>query len=183
MTDIQSYEQRVSRLADARRKDSAAKRTAVIKAVTELRREDRRVTRRAVIARAGVHRNFLHRHKDLGALIDDAAGGQRPNQHLRPEDRITQDSLLAELAAARQRNRELQQKVQALERRLGAQGPSFGPALLDQHPLVIELHSRIAQLELDIVDKNRTIASLQDDVDVLRETNRSLVREYGLTGG
>jgi hypothetical protein len=25
-----------------------------------------------------VHRNFLQRHKDLAALIDQAAGGQRP---------------------------------------------------------------------------------------------------------
>jgi hypothetical protein len=91
--------------------------------------------------------------------------------------------LITELATAKQRNRELQKKVQVLERRLGAQGSSLGPALLDQHPLVIELRNRIAQVELDIVEKNRTIASLQDDVDVLRETNRSLVREYGLARG
>ncbi|TDK98147.1 DUF6262 family protein [Mycobacterium paragordonae] len=183
MTDIQSYEQRTSRLAEARRKDSAAKRAAVLKAVADLRREDRRISRRAVISRAGVHRNFLQRHKDLAALIDEAAGEQRADHHLRPQDRITHDSLITELATAKQRNRELQKKVQVLERRLGAQGSSLGPALLDQHPLVIELRNRIAQVELDIVEKNRTIASLQDDVDVLRETNRSLVREYGLARG
>ena len=73
--------------------------------------------------------------------------------------------------------------MQVLERRLGAQGPTLGAALLDQHPLVIELRSRIAQVELDIVEKERTIASLRDDVEVLRETNRSLVRQYGLTPG
>jgi hypothetical protein len=121
-------------------------------------------------------------HKDLAALIDEAAGGQRPDHHLRPEDRITGDSLLTELATAKQRNRELQQKVEVLEGRLGAQGPSLGPALLDQHPLVIGLRGRLAEVELDIVEKDRTIASLRDDVEVLRETNRS-VREYGLTGG
>jgi hypothetical protein len=183
MTDIQSYEQRVSRLTDARRKDSVAKRAAVLKAIADLRREDRRISRRVVIARAGVHRNFLQRHKDLGALIDEAAGGQRPDHHLRPQDRITRDSLTAELAVARQHNRELQRKVQVLERQLGAQGPSLGPTLMDQHPLVIELRGRLAQIELHIVEKDRTIASLRDDVEVLRETNRSLVREYGLTGG
>jgi Family of unknown function (DUF6262) len=180
MTDDQSNEQRISRLADARRKDSAAKRAAVLKAVADLRREDRRISRRVVISRAGVHRNFLYRHRDLAALVDEAAGGQRGDHHLRPQDRITHDSLATELATAKQRNRELQKKVQVLERRLGAQGPSLGPALLDQHPLVIELRSRIAQVELDIIEKDRTIASLRDDVDVLRETNRSLVREYGL---
>jgi hypothetical protein len=36
MTDLQSYEERISRLADARRKDSAAKRAAIIRAVDEL---------------------------------------------------------------------------------------------------------------------------------------------------
>ena len=76
MTDIQSYGQRISRLADARRKDSAAKRAAVLKAVADLRREERRISRRVVISRAGVHRNFLQRHKDLAALIDEAAGGR-----------------------------------------------------------------------------------------------------------
>ena len=91
--------------------------------------------------------------------------------------------MITELTTAKQRNRELQKKVQVPERRLGAQRASLGPALLDQHPLVIELRSRIAQVELDIVEKDRTFASLRDDVDVLRETNRSLVREYGLAPG
>ena len=102
---------------------------------------------------------------------------------MRPEDRITRDSLITELAVAKQHNRQLQRKVQVLERRLGALGPSLGPALLDQHPLVIELRGHLAQVELNIVEKDRTIASLRDDVDVLRETNRSLVREYGLSAG
>jgi hypothetical protein len=31
------------------------------------------------------------------------------------------------------------------------------------------------------MEKERNIASLRDDVEVLRETNRFLVREYGLT--
>ena len=128
-----------------------------------------------------MHRNFLQRHKDLAALIDEAAGGQRPDHHLRPQDRISRDSLLTELATARQRNRELQQKVQVLERRLGAQGPSIGPALLEQHPDVIGIRKRLAEAELDLAEKDRTIASLQEDIEVLRETNRSLVREYGLT--
>jgi hypothetical protein len=71
--------------------------------------------------------------------------------------------------------------VQVLEHRLGAQGPSIGPALLDHHPIVIELRKRLAEVELAIMEKDRTIASLQEDIEVLRETNRSLVREYGLT--
>ena len=46
MTDLQSYEERISRLADARRKDSAAKRSAVIRAVNKLPpREDRHISR------------------------------------------------------------------------------------------------------------------------------------------
>jgi hypothetical protein len=48
-----------------------------------------------VIARAGVHRNFLQRHKDLASLIDQAAGGQRPDNHLRPQDRVARESLIS----------------------------------------------------------------------------------------
>jgi hypothetical protein len=180
MTDPQSYEERVSRLADARRKDSAAKRAAVVRALNELRKEDCRITRRMVISRAGVHRNFLHRHKDLAALIDQAAGGPRPDSHPSPQDRITRDSLLTELASAKNRQRELENKVRILEHRLGSQGPAVGQALIDQHPVVVELRTRLAEVELDVVQRDRTITSLQDDVEVLRETNRSLVREYGL---
>jgi hypothetical protein len=183
MTDPQSYEERVSRLLDTRRKDSAAKRAEVLKALSELQREDRRISRKVVIARAGVHRNFLQRHKDLAHLIDEAAGGARPDSHPRPRDRISHDSLIIELATAKHRNLELQRKVRVLEHRLGAQGPSFGPSLIDQHPVVMELRRRLAQTEVQLVAKDRTIASLQDDVEVLRETNRSLVREYGLTQG
>jgi hypothetical protein len=138
----------------------------VLKAIADLRREDRRISRRVVVARAGVHRNFLQRHKDLATLIDEAAGGQRPDHHLRPEDRITRDSLLVELATANQRNR-----------------PSICPALLDQQPVVIDRRKRLAEVELDVVEKDRTITSLQEDIEVLRETNRSLVREYGLASG
>jgi hypothetical protein len=180
MTDLQSYEERISRLADARRKDSAAKRAAVVRALNELRREDRRITRRLVIGRAGVHRNFLHRHKDLAALIDQAAGGPRPESHPSPQDRITRDSLLTEMASAKTRQRELENKVRILEHRLSSQGPAVSQVLLDQHPLVIELRRRIADAEIDISAMDRVITALQDDNEVLRETNRSLVREYGL---
>lgn len=52
--------------------------------------------------------------------------------------------------------------------------------MIDQHPVVLELRTRLAQLEVELLEKDRTIMSLEDDVEVLRETNRSLVREYGL---
>jgi chromosome segregation ATPase len=180
MTDIQSYEQRVSRLSEVRRRDSSSKRAAVLAALTELKREDRRISRRGVIARAGVHRNFLQRHRDLAALIDAAAGERRSEEGVPPGDRITVESLRTELATAKHRNRELNDRVQALERRLGAQGATLGPSVIDQHPVVLELRARVAQLEVELVQKDRSLESLEDDVSVLRETNRSLVREYGL---
>jgi Family of unknown function (DUF6262) len=180
MTDFQSYEQRVSRLSEVRRRDSASKRAAVLAALTELKREDRRISRRVVIARAGVHRNFLQRHKDLATLIDAAAGERISDEGARPADRINGESLRTELATAKHRNRELNDRVQALERRLGAQGATMGPSVIDQHPVVLELRARLARLEVELVEKDRGIDSLEDDVEVLRETNRSLVREYGL---
>lgn len=181
MTDNQGYEQRIARLSEARRGDSANKRAAVLAALGELQREDRRVTRTAVIARAGVHRNFLQRHKDLAALIDSAAGGQRAEQDSPQADRLTHESLQTELATARHRNHELNGRVQALERRLSAHGATLGQPVIENHPVVADLRARLARCEVELSEKNRTIEALLDDVEILRETNRSLVREYGLT--
>jgi uncharacterized coiled-coil protein SlyX len=85
-----------------------------------------------------------------------------------------------ELATAKHRNRELIERVHALERRLSTQGATLGPAVIDQHPIVLDLRARLARLEVEVAEKDRAIESLQDEVEVLRETNRSLVREYGL---
>jgi uncharacterized coiled-coil protein SlyX len=181
MTDNQSYQQRVARLSEVRRRASTDKRAAVLAALADLQREDRRITRRTVIACAGVHRNFLQRHKDLADQIDTAAGERRTERGVPPTDQITVESLRAELASAKHRNHELSNRVQALERRLGAQGATIGPAVIYHHPVVLELQARLAHLQVQLVEKDRAIESLQDDVDVLRETNRSLVREYGLS--
>jgi hypothetical protein len=35
-------------------------------------------------------------------------------------------------------------------------------------------------MEIELVERHRAITALKDDVEVLQETNRSLVREYGL---
>lgn len=180
MDDRQSYSRRVARLAESRRRDSERKRAAVAKALQELQREDRPVTRRAVIARAGVHRNFLYRHKDLAAAIDDAAVQHFSRPPRRRADRISSQSLMTDLATARHHNRELALQAQALEHRLGAQGPIPTPALLERHPLIADLRKRIAELEIACGDKDRAIAAMIDDIEILRETNRSLVREYGL---
>lgn len=181
MTDNQGYDQRVARLSKARRGDSANKRAAVLAALAELQREDRRVTRTAVIARAGIHRNFLQRHKDLAGLIDSAAGGQRAGNGTPLADRLTQESLRTELATAKHRTHELSGRVQALERRLGAHGATLEQPVIENHPVVVDLRARLARHEVELSEKNRTIEALLDDVEILRETNRSLVREYGLT--
>jgi Family of unknown function (DUF6262) len=181
VTDNQGYERRIARLSKARRGDSANKRAAVLAALAELQREDRRVTRTAVIARAGVHRNFLQRHKDLAALIDSAADGQRTGPGSPLADRLTHESLRTELATAKHRNQELNGRVQALERRLGAHGATLGQPVIENHPVVVDLRARLARREVELSEKKRTIEALLDDVEILRETNRSLVREYGLT--
>jgi predicted RNase H-like nuclease (RuvC/YqgF family) len=165
-----------------RRRDSVSKREAVLAAIDELKHEDRQISRRVVIARAGVHRNFLQRHKDLAALIDES-GSRGPRAQARTRDQITDESLRTELTSARRSNRELRERIQALERRLSSCGATVGPTLIDHHPTVVELRSRVAHLEAELIQKNRMIATLEDDIEVLRETNRSLVREYGLRTG
>lgn len=180
MTDPQTYEQRVARLTESRRRDTVTKRAAVTAALRDLQREERPVTRRAVIARAGVHRNFLYRHKDLADQIDQAANDHHRQPPHTSADRVSHGSLLTDLTIARHRIRGLQQQVHTLEHRLGERGPEPTAALIERHPLVIELRERLAQSEIECTNKDRTISSLRDDVEILRETNRSLVREYGL---
>jgi hypothetical protein len=141
-------------------------------------RLDRQISRKVVITRAGVHRNFLQRHKDLAALIDDA-GNSAPRSQSRTRDQITADSLRTELAATRHSKRQLRERVQALERSLSSCGATVGPTVVDHHPSVVQLRSPMAQHEAEVIDKDRMIVSLEDDVDALRETNRSLVREDG----
>lgn len=179
MTDTQSYDQRVACLTASRRHVTSTKRTAVAAALRQLQREDRPITRRAVIARAGVHRNFLYRHPDLAAQIDNAADDRTRTPRTTP-DRISHDSLRTELTTAKHRIVALQQQVRTLEHRLGAHGPEPTAALLEQHPLVVELRERLARTEVERTAQDRTIASLRDDIEIMRETNRSLVREYGL---
>lgn len=108
-------------------------------------------------------------------LSSAAIGRQRT-----PADRITVDSLRTELASVKHQNQSLQRQVTVLERRLGAAEPSLGPHIGDHHPAVIELRSQVAELAQQLVEKTRAIGSLQDDIEILREPNRSLVREYGL---
>jgi hypothetical protein len=73
------------------------------------------------------------------------AGIREPRSQSRTRDQITAESLRAELAAARQSNRQLRERVQALERRLSSCGPTVGPTMIDHHPTVVELRSRMAQ--------------------------------------
>lgn len=120
--------------------DNTGTPTAPTKAFHSLRpvlMEDRHVTRRAVVARAGVHRNFLQRHKDLAARIDMQAGRRRPSA-----DRVTPESLRTELATVKRRNRELNNRVQALECRLGNHGATLGPSVIENHPIVLDLRAR-----------------------------------------
>ncbi len=165
MTDSKTYEQRVTRLSESRRRDSADKRAAVLAALADLQREDRPITRRAVIARAGVHRNFLQRHKDLADRIATAAGERRSRPGVPPADQITIESLRTELATVKHRNQEFSTRIQALERRLGAHGATMGPSVIDSHPVVLELQARLAHLEVQLVEKDRAIESFEDDVE------------------
>jgi hypothetical protein len=91
---------------------------------------------------------------------------------------VTIDSLRTELAAATHRNRELCDRVQALERRLSAEGASVGPSVIDQHPVVLELRVRLGRLEAQLVGKNRAIESLEDNVETRRDSSFNVLSPF-----
>jgi hypothetical protein len=186
-------------------KDSAAKRAAVLKALNELQRKDRRMSPKVVVARAGVHRNVLQRHKDVAGLIDEAAGGTRADNYLRPRDRVSDDSLVTDLADANI-------GTWGCDRRCASLSTGWAHRVRPQDRLLLTRSGRRGasdaawpQVEVELVDKcrrhlnfdplaaapgsdftcrrqtrTRRSSHLQDDAEVLPETNRSLVREYGL---
>ncbi|MQA35799.1 hypothetical protein [Modestobacter roseus] len=171
-----SREDRIERLANARRADVEARRARVQTALRDLRRLGRPVNRSSVARAAGVHRNFLGRHADLGHLVDsEAARSSQPTGQSIARSSVTDASLRADLAFEKHQVRTLERKVAALERRLSAAGPLGG-----HHADLMEteaLQSEMASLRAAVAARDQQIASQAEDLDAVRAANRQLGRQ------
>lgn len=178
-------------LRRVRRLDSRAKRQQAADAIAVMEQSGEPITFPAVARRAGVSVSFLYADTALSSCIAGArerqrqAGSDRAWQ-LPPRSLITEQSLRAELANARERARRLADEVaflrERLSRQLGAAADiARGEAL---SPLIDQLEQRAAELETDNHRQRQRIAQLEADARELTETldaaramNRELMSE------
>jgi len=180
-----------SALRRARRQDSGAKRHRAAEALTVMEKEGEPISFPAVARRAGVSVSLLYADTTLSSAIATARDRQRqagPERAWRLPARslVTEQSLRAELANAKERARRLAEEVailrERLTRHLGAGADiARGEAL---SPLLDQLEQRNAELESDNHRQQKRIRQLENDtrelnenLDAARAVNRELISE------
>ena len=178
-------------LRRARRHDSQAKRQQAADAIRLLESSGEPITFPAVARRAGVSVSLLYADPDLASHIAAARDRQRQTGHDRAwklpvRSLITEQSLRADLANAREQTSRLAQEVAVLrgrlERQLGTEADvARGKAT---SPLLDQLEQRAAELESDNVQLHRQVSQLQTDnreladtLDAARAMNRQRMNE------
>jgi predicted RNase H-like nuclease (RuvC/YqgF family) len=180
-----------SALRRARRQDSGAKRHRAAEALTVMEKEGEPISFPAVARRAGVSVSLLYADTTLSSAIATARDRQRqagPERAWRLPARslVTEQSLRAELANAKERARRLAEEVailrERLTRHLGAGADiARGEAL---SPLLDQLEQRNTELESDNHRQQKRIRQLENDtrelnenLDAARAVNRELISE------
>lgn len=178
-------------LRRARRQDSRAKRQRAAEALTVMEKEGGPISFPAVARRAGVSVSLLYADTTLSSAIATARDRQRqagPERAWRLPARslVTEQSLRAELANAKERARRLAEEMailrERLSRHLGAGADiARGGAL---SPLLDQLEQRNAELESDNHRQQKRIRQLESDtlelnenLDAARAVNRELISE------
>ena len=178
-------------LRRARRQDSRAKRERAAEALAAAEREGAPISFPVVARRAGVSVSLLYSDASLSSRIATArdrqrqAGADRAWQ-LPARSLVTEQSLRAELANAKERARRLAEEVTLLRERLSrhlGSGADIarGEAL---SPLVEQLEERNAELEAENHRQRARISQLESDarelnenLDAARAVNRELMSE------
>lgn len=136
----------------------------------------------AVARRAGVDRTFLYLHRDLLTQIHTAE--QTPAGGGAVGAAVSRASLMADLAAAHERNARLTGRITLLEQRLsqlmGEQ--TWRDSGLGAPDSVDKLQQRIVQLEQERGDLKLKLDEAIEDLDAARSTNRELTRALNQPG-
>lgn len=178
-------------LRRARQQDSRTKRQRAGDAVHAAEQSGEPISFPAIARRAGVSVSFLYSDPQLAARIAAARDRQRQaglqrTWHLPTRSLITEPSLRAELANAKEQIRQLTDEVTALRERLAHQLGAGADAArgLQTSPLLDELERRAAELEADNHRLRRRTVQLEDEtreladnLDAARATNRDLMTE------
>jgi chromosome segregation ATPase len=178
-------------LRRARRRDSQAKRRRAAAAIEAIVESGEPISFPAVARRAGVSVSLLYADPDLSARIAAAHDRQRQAGHERAwqlpaRSLVTEQSLRAELANAKDQARRLADEVTTLRDRLahqlGAEADIASGRTLS--PLLDRLEQRAADLEADNAQLHQRIALLEGQARELTETleaaramNRELMGE------
>ena len=175
----------------ARRRDGATKRRRAAEALAAMTRGGEAITFPAVARRAGVSVTLLYADAELARAITTARDRQRQAGRdrawrLPARALVTEQSLRADLANAKDQVRRLTEEVEVLRGRLardlGAQADQargrFDGSLLDQ------LERRTAELEAENSSLHPRIAGLEgelhdlaEDLQAARAMNRELMAE------
>jgi chromosome segregation ATPase len=164
-------------LRHARRRDSQAKRRRAAETLGVMIDAGEPITFPAVARRAGVSVSMLYADVDLAGRISQARARQRQAGRERAwrlpaRSLVTEASLRADLANAKEQNRQLAEELTVLKRRLardlgaGADVAS-GRQLI---PLLDQLEQRAAELEADNHRLREQVRRLEADLQEVNDT-------------
>lgn len=174
-------------LRRARRHDSISKRSRAAESIQAMIESGVAISFPAVARRAGVSVSLLYDDADLAGRISDARDRQRQAGsdrawRLPARSLVTEQSLRADLANAREQARQLSEEVALLRNRLardlGAEADVARGRLAS--PLVDQLENRAAELEADNHNMRQRLTGIEGEVTELTatlEAARALNRE------
>ncbi len=178
-------------LQRARRREGQTKRRRALAALQAMTEAGEAIGFPAVARRAGVSVSLLYADRDLLARIADArdrqrqAGAERAAR-LPARSLVTEASLRADLANAKEQNRHLSEELVVLRdrlaRELGADADHFrgrhtNPALDMLEERAAELETDNARLRQQVGQLEADTSELADNLDAAREMNRELMNE------
>jgi len=176
-------------LAAVRRRDARAKQERAAQTIQTMIEAGEPVTFPAVARRAGVSTSLLYAHPELSAAVATArdrqrqAGAQR-SWHLPASSLVTDRSLRADLANAKEQARQLSQEVDLLRARLACDlGARADLARSGNHGLLLDQsEQRCTELEADNAHLRKQVAVLKaqttelvETLDAARAMNRELM--------
>ena len=164
-------------LAAVRRRDARVKKQRATETIQAMIEAGEPVTFPAVARRAGVSTSLLYAHPELSAAVATArdrqrqAGAQR-SWHLPASSLVTDHSLRADLANAKEQARQLSQEVDLLRARLARDlGARADLARGGNHSLLLDQsEQRCAELEADNARLRKQVAVLEAETTELAET-------------
>ena len=164
-------------LTAVRRRDARVKKQRATETIQAMIEAGELVTFPAVARRAGVSTSLLYAHPELSAAVATArdrqrqAGAQR-SWHLPASSLVTDHSLRADLANAKEQARQLSQEVDLLRARLARDlGARADLARGGNHSLLLDQsEQRCTELEADNARLRKQVAVLEAETTELAET-------------